>query len=106
MKNIDTIGIGQQVVILLVKLYQKGISPLLGPKCRFYPTCSSFCIQAVTKYGVLLGVYCSVRRIIKCNPFNMGGIEYVEEYEKDKGFVFISSVLRNTRKLFLGGGPA
>jgi putative membrane protein insertion efficiency factor len=99
-------GIGQKVIILFVRFYQKAISPFLGPRCKFYPTCSKFCIQAVSKYGVLLGLYCTIRRILKCNPFSKGGIEYVEEYEKDRGFVLISSLMRNTRRLFLGGGPA
>lgn len=99
-------GIGQKIIILPVRIYQIAISPFLGPRCRYYPTCSQFCIQAVSKYGVLRGLYCSLRRILKCNPFSMGGIEYVEEYESDKGFILLSSLLRNTRQLFWGGGPA
>lgn len=99
-------GIWQRAVILPVRFYQIAISPFLGPRCRYYPTCSQFCIQAVSKYGALLGLYCSIRRILKCNPFSKGGIEYVEEYEKDRGFIFLSSLLSNTRRLFLGGGPA
>lgn len=99
-------GIFQKVIILAVKGYQKAISPFLGPRCRYYPSCSKFCIEAVSKYGVVLGLYCSIRRILKCNPFCKGGIEYVEEYENDKGFIVFSSLLRNTRRLFVGGGPA
>lgn len=99
-------GIGQRIIILPVRFYQIAISPFLGPRCRYYPTCSQFCIQAVSKYGVLRGLYCSLRRILKCNPFSKGGIEYVEEYESDKGFILLSSLLRNTRRLFWGGGPA
>ncbi len=106
MKKADRMGIGQKTIVLLVRLYQKWISPLLGPRCKYYPTCSAFCIQAVSKYGVLPGLYCSVRRILKCNPFSKGGFDYVEEYEKDKGFLFILSLLKNTRRLFLGGESA
>ena len=99
-------GIFQRVIILAVKFYQIAISPFLGPRCRYYPSCSRFCIQAISKYGALLGLYCSIRRILKCNPFSKGGIEYVEEYEKDKGFIFFSSLLKNTQRIFLGGGSA
>ena len=99
-------GIFQKSIILAVKFYQRAISPFLGPRCRYYPSCSQFCIQAVAKYGAFLGLYCSCRRILKCNPFSKGGIEYVEEYEKDKGFILLSSLLRNTQRMFLGGGPA
>lgn len=96
----------QKAIILAVKFYQRAISPFLGPRCRYYPSCSKFCIQAVSKYGVVLGLYCSIRRVLKCNPFSRGGIEYVEEYENDRIFIFLSSLLRHTRRMFLGGGPA
>lgn len=98
--------IPQRLIILTVKFYQKAISPLFGRRCRFYPTCSAFCIQAVAKYGVLLGLYCSIRRILKCNPFNLGGIEYVEAYKKDKGFILLSSILKKTQSNFREVGPA
>lgn len=66
-----------------IKLYQWLISPLLGPSCRFHPTCSHYAIEAIEKHGVFKGVYLSVRRLIKCQPFHEGGLDPVPE-KKDK----------------------
>jgi len=68
----------QHVLIYLIKLYQKIISPLFPPSCRFYPTCSEYAVQAVTKYGALKGGAKAIWRILRCNPFNKGGIDPVE----------------------------
>jgi len=97
-------GIMQKSIIVTVKFYRVAISPLIGRRCRFYPSCSVFCIQAVEKYGAIRGLYCSIRRLFKCNPFNLGGIEYPEAYEEDKGFIIISSLLNKTQRFFSGGG--
>lgn len=59
----------------IIKLYQRLISPLFPPSCRFYPTCSQYSIEAFHKYGVLKGFIKSVWRIIRCNPFNKGGYD-------------------------------
>jgi len=66
-----------------IKLYQWLISPLLGPSCRFHPTCSHYAIEAIEKHGVFKGGYLSVRRLIKCQPFHQGGLDPVPE-KKDK----------------------
>ena len=66
-----------------MKLYQWLISPLLGPSCRFHPTCSHYAIEAIEKHGVFKGGYLSVRRLIKCQPFHEGGLDPVPE-KKDK----------------------
>jgi uncharacterized protein len=65
--------------LLLIKLYKKGVSPLLGNNCRFYPTCSSYTYEAIEKHGVLKGIYLGMRRIIKCQPFHPGGHDPVPE---------------------------
>lgn len=65
-----------RLFIALVRLYQKIISPLFGPKCRFYPTCSEYAILAVKKYGFVKGFFKAVFRILRCNPFSNGGIDY------------------------------
>ncbi len=62
-------------LIGMVRLYQKCISPLLGPMCRFTPTCSEYFILAVKKYGVVRGSWRGVRRICRCHPFNPGGVD-------------------------------
>ncbi|MBN1907023.1 MAG: membrane protein insertion efficiency factor YidD [Deltaproteobacteria bacterium] len=56
-----------------IYLYQKIISPLIGPSCRFYPSCSTYACLAFKKYGVFKGGLLAVIRIIKCNPFHPGG---------------------------------
>jgi len=63
------------IFILLIKGYQKVISPLLPPSCRFYPTCSEYALQAFTKYGVIKGGAKATWRILRCNPFNKGGFD-------------------------------
>jgi uncharacterized protein len=68
----------RRIITAPVKLYQKIISPLLPPSCRFYPTCSEYAVQAVNKYGVIKGTLKAVYRIIRCNPFNKGGYDPVE----------------------------
>ncbi|CUS91926.1 hypothetical protein JGI3_00040 [Candidatus Kryptobacter tengchongensis] len=66
-----------QFAVTLVKIYKMFISPIFPPSCRFYPSCSDYSIQAFLKYGFLKGLWLSVKRIIRCNPFNPGGIDEV-----------------------------
>lgn len=65
------------LAVVLVKLYKTLISPIFPPSCRFYPSCSEYAIQAFSKYGFLKGLWLSTKRIIRCNPFNPGGIDEV-----------------------------
>jgi uncharacterized protein len=62
-----------------IRVYQKIISPLLPPSCRFYPTCSEYAVQAVNKYGIIKGTFKAVYRILRCNPFNKGGYDPIEK---------------------------
>ena len=64
-----------RILILIIRFYQKFISPLKGPTCRFYPTCSAYSIEAIKKYGPITGSYLSLRRILKCHPFHEGGYD-------------------------------
>ncbi|RNF38280.1 membrane protein insertion efficiency factor YidD [Planococcus salinus] len=61
------------------RFYQRFISPLTPPSCRFYPTCSHYGIEAVEKHGALKGGYLAAKRILSCHPFNKGGIDFVPE---------------------------
>jgi len=63
--------------LLLITGYKKGISPLLGNNCRFYPTCSSYTYEAIQKYGAFKGVFLGIKRILKCHPFHPGGCDPV-----------------------------
>ncbi|MGE5354304.1 MAG: membrane protein insertion efficiency factor YidD [Bacteroidota bacterium] len=65
----------RHVFVFLIRIYQKLISPLFPPSCRFYPSCSEYSRQAFLKYGVLKGGIKSVWRILRCNPFNKGGYD-------------------------------
>lgn len=67
----------KNLVIFLIKLYQKLISPLFPNKCRFMPSCSHYAIEAVDRFGVFKGGFLAIRRIGKCHPFNPGGFDPV-----------------------------
>jgi putative membrane protein insertion efficiency factor len=64
------------ILIKLIKMYQRYISPLKKPSCRYYPSCSNYAILAVEKYGFLKGSLKAVWRILRCNPFSKGGVDY------------------------------
>ncbi|HEX2982304.1 MAG TPA: membrane protein insertion efficiency factor YidD [Ignavibacteriales bacterium] len=68
----------RHIFIFLIRIYQKFISPLFPPSCRFYPTCSEYAVQALNKYGFFKGSAMAVWRILRCNPFNKGGYDPVE----------------------------
>ncbi|HEY0983394.1 membrane protein insertion efficiency factor YidD [Schlesneria sp.] len=63
------------VLIRVVRLYQRLISPLLGSNCRFYPSCSNYFIEAVEKYGPIVGAWKGIWRILRCHPFHPGGFD-------------------------------
>lgn len=62
-------------IIVLIKLYQRFLSPFTGNNCRFYPSCSEYSIQAINKYGFIRGSLRSSVRILKCHPFHPGGYD-------------------------------
>ncbi len=62
---------------MLLTIYRAGVSPMLGPACRFYPTCSVYAQDAIERYGVLKGGLMAVRRLLKCHPFHPGGVDPV-----------------------------
>jgi putative membrane protein insertion efficiency factor len=57
----------------IIFVYQKLISPLLGPRCKYHPSCSSYLVQAITTHGIIKGIILGTLRIIRCNPFSGGG---------------------------------
>lgn len=69
----------RRLFILPIKFYQKFISPILPPSCRFYPSCSNYAVEAVERFGIIKGSILAVWRILRCNPFCKGGFDYVPE---------------------------
>ena len=67
----------KKIVMACIKIYQRVISPLYPPCCRFYPTCSAYALEAVSVHGVIRGGFLALKRICKCHPFHPGGIDYV-----------------------------
>lgn len=68
----------KRFLIFLIKMYRRFISPLKGrPSCIYVPTCSSYAITALEKYGVLKGTYLAVKRVLRCHPFAKGGYDPV-----------------------------
>lgn len=63
------------IFIFLIIIYQKLISPFLGSRCRFYPTCSEYAKKAFLKFGLFKGSYLGVKRVLKCHPYNPGGFD-------------------------------
>ena len=60
-----------------IRFYQKGISHLYPPRCRYIPTCSQYALEAVEKYGAVKGTFLATKRILRCNPFHKGGYDPV-----------------------------
>ena len=68
-----------RLVILIVRLYQIAVSPFFGNRCRFYPSCSAYCIEAVRNHGCMKGLWLTLKRLSKCHPFHPGGVDFVPE---------------------------
>jgi len=69
--------IPRRVVRVLIRGYQVTLSPVLGPGCRFQPSCSEYALEAVERHGVLRGSWLSARRVGRCHPFHPGGLDPV-----------------------------
>ncbi|EPZ37695.1 putative membrane protein insertion efficiency factor [Anoxybacillus thermarum] len=72
----------KHMLILLIRFYQRFISPLKPPTCRFYPTCSHYGLEAIRRFGALKGGYLTIKRILKCHPLHPGGFDPVPEKEQ------------------------
>jgi putative membrane protein insertion efficiency factor len=65
------------ILINLIRFYQKAVSPYVPPSCRYNPTCSRYAVEALRKYGPFKGSYLSLRRVLRCTPFHRGGFDPV-----------------------------
>jgi len=71
----------KKLVISVIHFYQKWISPSFAPRCKYYPSCSSYTATAIENYG-LKGLFMSAWRLLRCNPWSHGGVDYVVIKEK------------------------
>lgn len=67
----------KKILLFLIKFYQVAISKFTPPSCKYYPTCSAYAYEALTKHGVLKGIFLTIIRVLKCNPFSKGGYDPV-----------------------------
>lgn len=78
----------RQVLMAIIRLYQLTLSPLLGPRCRFYPSCSCYAHTAIERYGVVRGTWLGLKRLLRCHPFTAGGYDPVPDKPvTDKGLI-------------------
>jgi uncharacterized protein len=68
-----------RVFLAPITLYRRFISPLMAPRCRYYPTCSAYAVDAIRNYGVLRGLVLAAWRFLRCNPLSDGGFDPVEQ---------------------------
>jgi putative membrane protein insertion efficiency factor len=67
----------------MLRFYKRWVSPYIAPRCRFYPTCSSYAIEVFREFGFVLGSWYTVRRLLKCHPFHPGGIDMPPRKNQD-----------------------
>ena len=64
------------IAVLPIRAYQRVVSPMLGPRCKYYPSCSEYAAQAIREFGVLRGVVLAGWRLLRCNPWSHGGVDH------------------------------
>lgn len=69
----------RKIFIALIGVYRTVISPMLGPSCRYYPTCSAYSQEAIERFGLLRGMWLSIKRIGRCHPWHEGGVDPVPD---------------------------
>jgi uncharacterized protein len=69
----------RSLVVFVLRLYQRWISPAFGPRCRYYPSCSEYAVQAVQRFGIFRGLVLASWRLLRCNPWSHGGVDPVED---------------------------
>lgn len=76
-------------LLLMIRWYQLAISPMLPARCRFYPTCSSYAIEAVTVYGGIEGGWLAMKRLARCHPWGGSGVDFVPRPLKRYRYVYV-----------------
>lgn len=67
------------VAVLPIRVYQRVLSPMFGQRCRYYPSCSEYAVEAIRRFGILRGVVLAAWRLLRCNPWSRGGFDPVED---------------------------
>ncbi len=74
----------KEAMLKFIRFYQRRISPLFPPKCRYYPTCSQYAVEAIEIHGALKGTFLAVKRLLRCNIFFPGGVDPVPPKKEKK----------------------
>jgi uncharacterized protein len=69
----------RSLAVLPIRVYQRLISPIFGERCKYYPSCSEYAAQAIQRYGILRGLVLAGWRLLRCNPWSLGGVDRVED---------------------------
>ena len=69
----------RSLAVAPLRFYQRAISPALPKRCKYHPSCSEYAVRAVTRYGILRGVVLAAWRVLRCNPWSHGGVDFVED---------------------------
>ena len=69
----------REIAVAPVRLYQRAISPALPQTCRYHPSCSQYAVTAVRQFGILRGLVLAAWRLVRCNPWSHGGVDFVED---------------------------
>jgi uncharacterized protein len=85
------VTIARRVFVLPIRLYQLLLSPLAGERCKYYPSCSEYAVQAIGRFGILRGLVLAGWRLLRCNPWSRGGYDPVEEQRLFKSRPTVSS---------------
>ncbi|ATW49484.1 membrane protein insertion efficiency factor YidD [Streptomyces xantholiticus] len=85
-------------LLALIKIYQWTISPLLGPVCRYYPSCSHYGYTAIDRHGAVKGTALTAWRILRCNPWSPGGVDHVPERKRPRWHEMLRDALRGDSK--------
>jgi len=77
-------SLASSIIIAIVRVYRKAVSPILPPSCIYTPTCSAYAEEALRKHGAVKGFVFAVKRILRCHPWHSGGYDPVPEVKKDE----------------------
>jgi putative membrane protein insertion efficiency factor len=72
------VKLARTIAIGPIRAYQAAVSPLFGARCRYYPSCSEYAVQAIQKFGILRGLVLAGWRLLRCNPWSSGGVDHVD----------------------------